>query len=214
MVSLLAHEKTWIKRKQFDHRTEVCGIDAFFRPAVDDELMTPLCHRQDEREEKRELPVDLWLCGDNSLQFPWSCLEPVGKMPSLLPNVDADGLLEYSVVYTDRALNHMSEKFQSVMRDLSVSMKRAYNSSSVAIIPGSGTYGMEAVARQFATGKHVVVIRNGWFSYRYNHYTFWLSMLRGAIVSIALVQKSLFRHMRVVDWGKICVLIFSNVDVQ
>ncbi len=120
-------------------------------------------------------------------------------MPSLLPNVDADGLLEYSVVYTDRALNHMSEKFQSVMRDLSVSMKRAYNSSSVAIIPGSGTYGMEAVARQFATGKHVVVIRNGWFSYRYNHYTFWLSMLRGAIVSIALVQKSLFRHIRVVD---------------
>lgn len=88
------------------------------------------------------------------------------KMPALLPNVDPDGLLEYSVVYTDRALNHMSVNFQQVMKDLSSSLKRTYNADKVAIIPGSGTYGMEAVARQLATGKHVIVIRNGWFSYR------------------------------------------------
>ncbi|MFN4064771.1 aminotransferase class V-fold PLP-dependent enzyme [Parazoarcus communis] len=88
-------------------------------------------------------------------------------MPALLPNVDPDGLLEYSVVYTDRALNHMSKSFQGVMRDLSAGLKRAYNAHAVAIVPGSGTFGMEAVARQFATGKRVLVIRNGWFSYRW-----------------------------------------------
>lgn len=87
-------------------------------------------------------------------------------MPALLNNVDPDGLLEYSVVYTDRALNHMSVSFQQVMKDLSTSLKKTYNAERVAIIPGSGTYGMEAVARQFATGKHVIVIRLGWFSYR------------------------------------------------
>ena len=87
-------------------------------------------------------------------------------MPALLPNVDPDGLLEYSVVYTDRALNHMSVSFQQVMKDLSSSLKRTYNAQACAIIPGSGTYGMEAVARQFATNKHVLIIRNGWFSYR------------------------------------------------
>ena len=88
-------------------------------------------------------------------------------MPGLLPNVDPDGLLEFSVVYTDRALNHMSRSFQGVMTDLSSLLKEAYNAPSVALVPGSGTYGMEAVARQFATGKHVLVIRNGWFSYRW-----------------------------------------------
>uniref|UniRef100_A0A6U4S3M0 alanine--glyoxylate transaminase n=1 Tax=Hemiselmis andersenii TaxID=464988 RepID=A0A6U4S3M0_HEMAN len=89
-------------------------------------------------------------------------------MPALLPaGPDVDGLLEYSVVYTDRALNHMSVSFQQVMRDLSASLKRTYNADAVAIVPGSGTYGMEAVARQFATTKHTVVIRNGWFSYRW-----------------------------------------------
>ncbi len=88
-------------------------------------------------------------------------------MPGLLPHVDPDGLLEFSVVYTDRALNHMSRSFQGVMTDLSSLLKEVYNAPSVALVPGSGTYGMEAVARQFATGKHVLVIRNGWFSYRW-----------------------------------------------
>ena len=88
-------------------------------------------------------------------------------MPALLPNVDPDGLLEYSVVYTDRALNHMSAKFQGVMRDISSVLKEVYHARSAVVIPGSGTYGMEAVARQFATGKKTLVIRNGWFSYRW-----------------------------------------------
>ena len=89
-------------------------------------------------------------------------------MPGLLPNVDPDGLLEFSVVYTDRALNHMSRSFQGVMKDISSILKDAYQAHSVALIPGSGTFGMEAVARQFAGGKDVLVIRNGWFSYRWS----------------------------------------------
>jgi aspartate aminotransferase-like enzyme len=88
-------------------------------------------------------------------------------MPGLLPNVDPDGLLEFSVVYTDRALNHMSKNFQGVMTEISTILKEVYNAHSPVLLPGSGTYGMEAVARQFATGKHVLVIRNGWFSYRW-----------------------------------------------
>ncbi len=88
-------------------------------------------------------------------------------MPALLPDVDPDGLLEYSVVYTDRALNHMSRAFQGVMRDISATLKRVYHAHAVAIVPGSGTFGMEAVARQFATGRRTLVIRNGWFSYRW-----------------------------------------------
>ena len=88
-------------------------------------------------------------------------------MPGLLPNVDPDGLLEYSVVYTDRALNHMSQSFQAVMRDSSALLKEVYNADGVAIVPGSGTFGMEAVARQFGTGKKCLVIRNGWFSFRW-----------------------------------------------
>ena len=88
-------------------------------------------------------------------------------MPGLLPNVDPDGLLEFSVVYTDRALNHMSRSFQGVMKDISSILKQAYNAHSVALVPGSGTFGMEAVARQFAGGKDVLVLRNGWFSYRW-----------------------------------------------
>ena len=89
-------------------------------------------------------------------------------MPGLLPNVDPDGLLEFSVVYTDRALNHMSRSFQGVMKDISSVLKDAYKARSVALVPGSGTFGMEAVARQFAGGKDVLVIRNGWFSYRWS----------------------------------------------
>lgn len=89
-------------------------------------------------------------------------------MPGLLPNVDPDGLLEYSVVYTDRALNHMSQSFQGVMNNISNTLKKVYNAQAVAIVPGSGTFGMEAVARQFATNKKCLVIRNGWFSYRWS----------------------------------------------
>jgi len=88
-------------------------------------------------------------------------------MPGLLPNVDPDGLLEFSVVYTDRALNHMSRNFQGVMKDISSVLKDVYHAKSVALVPGSGTFGMEAVARQFAGGKDVMVLRNGWFSYRW-----------------------------------------------
>ncbi|MDR5733843.1 alanine--glyoxylate aminotransferase family protein [Caballeronia sp. LZ025] len=89
-------------------------------------------------------------------------------MPALIPDVDPDGLLEYSVVFTDRSINHMSQLFQGVMRDLSASLKQVYNARSVVIVPGSGTFGMEAVARQFATNKKCLVIRNGWFSFRWS----------------------------------------------
>lgn len=88
-------------------------------------------------------------------------------MPALLPHPDPDGLLEYSVVYTDRALNHMSQRFQGVMRDISRILKLVYHGHSAVIVPGSGTFAMEAVARQFATGQPCLVIRNGWFSYRW-----------------------------------------------
>ncbi|MCU7374615.1 aminotransferase class V-fold PLP-dependent enzyme [Paucibacter sp. O1-1] len=88
-------------------------------------------------------------------------------MPGLLPDVDPDGLLEYSVVFTDRAVNHMSQKFQRVMRDISAVLKEVYRARSAIVVPGSGTFGMEAVARQFASGRKTLVIRNGWFSYRW-----------------------------------------------
>ncbi len=88
-------------------------------------------------------------------------------MPGLLPHVDPDGLLEFSVVYTDRALNHMSQSFQRVMQDISGMLKEVYHAKSAVLVPGSGTFGMEAVARQFAGGKRVLIIRNGWFSYRW-----------------------------------------------
>lgn len=88
-------------------------------------------------------------------------------MPGLLPHIDPDGLLEFSVVYTDRALNHMSKRFQGVMTDISAILKEVYGAHSAVLVPGSGTFGMESVARQFATGQKVLVIRNGWFSYRW-----------------------------------------------
>jgi aspartate aminotransferase-like enzyme len=88
-------------------------------------------------------------------------------MAGLLSHVDPDGLLEYSVVYTDRALNHMSLSFQGVMRDISQSLKGVYGAAATVIVPGSGTFAMEAVARQFATGQHCLVVRNGWFSFRW-----------------------------------------------
>jgi aspartate aminotransferase-like enzyme len=88
-------------------------------------------------------------------------------MPALLPDVDPDGLLEYSVVYTDRSLNHMSLSFQTVMKDISRILKEVYHAQAAIIVPGSGTFGMESVARQFASNKKCLVIRNGWFSYRW-----------------------------------------------
>jgi aspartate aminotransferase-like enzyme len=88
-------------------------------------------------------------------------------MAGLVSNVDPDGLLEYSVVFTDRSLNHMSQTFQGVMRDISSTLKDVYQADSVVVVPGGGTYGMEAVARQFATDKKCLIIRNGWFSYRW-----------------------------------------------
>lgn len=88
-------------------------------------------------------------------------------MPALRSDIDPDGLLEYSVVYTDRSLNHMSQAFGQVMRDLSSELKQVYQADAVVIVPGSGTFGMEAVARQLATDKHSLIIRNGWFSYRW-----------------------------------------------
>ena len=88
-------------------------------------------------------------------------------MPGLRPDVDPDGLLEYSVVFTDRSLNHMSQLYQGVMRDISTMLKKVYNANSVVVVPGGGTYAMEAVARQFATNKKCLVIRNGFFSFRW-----------------------------------------------
>ena len=106
-------------------------------------------------------------------------------MPGLLPDVDPDGLLEYSVVYTDRALNHMSAAFQQVMRDVSAMLKDVYGAEAVAVVPGSGTFAMEAVARQFAAGRKCLVIRNGFFSYR------WSQILdMGAIPSETRVLKA------------------------
>lgn len=106
-------------------------------------------------------------------------------MPGLLPDVDPEGLLEFSVVYTDRALNHMSRKFQSVMRDISQILKAAYHARSAIVMPGSGSFGMEAVARQFATDQRVMVLRHGWFSYR------WTQIFdAGRIPSAATVLKA------------------------
>ena len=99
-------------------------------------------------------------------------------MSGLLPNVDPDGLLEYSVVFTDRALNHMSQSFQGVMNDISTTLKTVYKASSVAVVPGSGTFAMEAVARQFATDKKCLVIRNGWLAFAGAKFLIWGIFLR------------------------------------
>jgi aspartate aminotransferase-like enzyme len=89
-------------------------------------------------------------------------------MTALLDTVDPDGLLEFSVVFTDRSLNHMSAAFQEVMRDISTMLKEVYNADGVALVPGGGTYAMEAVARQFGHDAHAMIVRNGWFSYRWS----------------------------------------------
>ena len=106
-------------------------------------------------------------------------------MSGLLSQVDPNGLLEFSVVYTDRSLNHMSRSFQGVMKDISGILKDVYHAKSVVLVPGSGTFGMEAVARQFAGDKKVLIIRNGWFSYR------WTQILdMGRIAAEATVLKA------------------------
>ncbi|WP_127557622.1 aminotransferase class V-fold PLP-dependent enzyme [Nioella ostreopsis] len=89
-------------------------------------------------------------------------------MSALLETVDPDGLLEFSVVFTDRSLNHMSKQFQQVMRDIDAGLKQVYNADATALVPGGGTFAMEAVARQFAGGEKVLVVRNGWFSFRWS----------------------------------------------
>jgi len=89
-------------------------------------------------------------------------------MAGLLPDIDPDGLLEFSVVYTDRALNHMSTRFTGVMQDILATLKQVYHAHTAVLVPGSGTFGMEAVARQFANNEKVLIVRNGWFSYRWS----------------------------------------------
>lgn len=89
-------------------------------------------------------------------------------MPGLKPNIDPDGLLEYSVVFTDRSLNHMSQAFQQVMRDISTSLKQVYKAHSIALVPGGGTFAMEAIVRQFAADVSVLIVRNGLFSFRWS----------------------------------------------
>jgi aspartate aminotransferase-like enzyme len=106
-------------------------------------------------------------------------------VPGLLPTVDPDGLLEFSVVFTDRSLNHMSQRFQGVMRDISGILKHTYNAHAAVVVPGGGSYGMESVARQFASGRKALVIRNGWFSYR------WTQIFEmGAIPAQSIVLKA------------------------
>ena len=106
-------------------------------------------------------------------------------MPSLLPDTDPNGLLEYSVVFSDRSLNHMSQSFRDVMINISNTLKKVYKAESVVLVPGGGTFGMEAVARQFATNKKCLVLRNGWFSYR------WSQILEmGEITSSISVMKA------------------------
>ena len=106
-------------------------------------------------------------------------------MSALRNDIDPDGLLEYSVVFTDRSLNHMSAVFQQVMRDIHEMLCEVYQADTAVVVPGGGTYAMEAVARQFATGKNALVIRNGWFSYR------WTQIFEaGSIVSDEVVLKA------------------------
>jgi aspartate aminotransferase-like enzyme len=87
---------------------------------------------------------------------------------ALLKTVDPEGLDEFSVVFTDRSLNHMSARFRGVMTDISAMLKDVYAADAVALVPGGGTFAMEAVARQFGASAHALVVRNGWFSYRWS----------------------------------------------
>lgn len=109
-------------------------------------------------------------------------------MPGLRPEIDPDGLLEFSVVFTDRSLNHMSQAFQGVMRDIHSTLCEVYNADTAAIVPGGGTYAMEAVARQFVAGRKALVIRNGFFSYRWSQIFEAGSIPSGEVVMMARRQ--------------------------
>jgi len=111
-------------------------------------------------------------------------------MAGLLPDVDPDGLLEFSVVYTDRALNHMSQRFVGVMQDILATLKSVYGAQTAVLVPGSGTYGMEAVVRQFANREKVLIIRNGWFSYRWSQIFDMGGLGNGVVVCQARQQGS------------------------
>ena len=107
-------------------------------------------------------------------------------MNKIVSQVDPNGLAEYSVVYTDRSLNHMSQSFQGVMKQISSTLKDVYNAQHVAVVPGSGTFAMEAVARQFANDEHCLIVRNGWFSFR------WSQILEmGKVAQSTTVMKAL-----------------------
>ena len=104
---------------------------------------------------------------------------------ALRNDIDPDGLLEYSVVFTDRSLNHMSLAFQQVMREIHATLCEVYGANRAVVVPGGGTYAMESVARQLATGKKALVIRNGFFSYR------WTQIFEaGSIPSSEVVMKA------------------------
>jgi alanine-glyoxylate transaminase / serine-glyoxylate transaminase / serine-pyruvate transaminase len=111
-------------------------------------------------------------------------------MPGLLPDVDPDGLLEFSVVYTDRSLNHMSKRFIGAMQDILSTLKEVYGAQTAVVVPGSGTFGMEAVARQFANREKVLIVRNGWFSYRWSQICEMGGLGAGTIVCQARQQGS------------------------
>ena len=130
-------------------------------------------------------------------------------MSSVYPQIDPDGLLEYSVVYTDRAVNHMSQSFQQVMRDISATLKEVYGASAVAVVPGSGTFGMEAVARQFAINKKCLVIRNGWFSYRWTQIfeTGQYSFKRDCLFKHARQEKKIQLHLLPVPIDELVAVI-------
>jgi aspartate aminotransferase-like enzyme len=109
-------------------------------------------------------------------------------MPGLLPDIDPNGLLEFSVVYTDRALNHMSKRFTGVMQDILATLKSVYRAHTAVLVPGSGTFGMESVVRQFANREKVLIVRNGWFSYRWSQIFDAGGLGNGAVVCQARKQ--------------------------
>lgn len=130
-------------------------------------------------------------------------------MPALRDDIDPQGLLEYSVVYTDRALNHMSAQFQEVMNDLSTILKDLYKADAVAIVPGSGTFAMEAVARQFANGQEVVIIRNGWFSYRWTQILQTGQIAKSSQVFLAQIEQNPVRFSPA-DINQVTDFIYKN----
>ena len=128
-------------------------------------------------------------------------------MASLLPETDPNGLLEYSVVFSDRSLNHMSQSFRDVMINISNTLKKVYRAESVIVVPGGGTFGMEAVARQFASNKKCLVLRNGWFSYR------WSQIIEmGEITSSISVMKAKTMNSSKEDYGHQSPMEPASID--